>query len=263
MHLNSLKNYIPNNNPIIILGMHRSGTSIMGGVLSRLGVDMGKELVGKRWSNPLGHFEDKEFLSLNNRILEAAGGGWDAPPVRDAIQAQKDNFTEEIKDVIRRKRSSLWGWKDPRTSLTIKLYLPYLTNPYFIVCQRDHQAIAKSLRRRDNMEIEEGIRLAKIYEERINDFFKANPKLRMLDIAYEEMLAVPEKQLKRTIDFLEIRVSQEQYQEALKFVLPKEKIDQLSKKVRAKERIEMVKKAVTKPWKIARFILREIWSKIP
>jgi len=248
---------------IVVLGMHRSGTSMIGGVLSRLGVDMGKELVGESWSNPLGHFEDRDFLELNNRILEAASGSWNVPPTEDAIRDQGGSFTEEIKDLIGRKSSGLWGWKDPRTSLTIQSYLPHLKNPYFIVCHRDSHAIAESLRRRDGMKIEEGMRLAEIYEERIDDFFAANPKLRRLDIVYEEMIADPEKQLRRIVDFLEIQASQEQYRKAMEFILPKEKIRQLSKRARTKARIEMVKKAVTKPWKIPGFILKKIQSKIP
>jgi hypothetical protein len=232
---------------------------MIGGVLTKLGVDMGKELVGKSWANPLGYFEDVEFLRLNNRILEAAGGSWNAPPTKDAVQAQEGNFTEEIKDIIGRKRSSLWGWKDPRTSLTIELYLPYLTNPCFLVCHRNFRAIAESLRRRDGMGIEGGIRLAEICETRIDDFFSRNPDLRRLDIIYEEITAAPEKELRKIIDFLGIEVSQEQYQEALNFVLPKEKIRKLSKEVRAKT---MIKKAVTKPWEVPGFILRKIWGKI-
>lgn len=247
---------------VVVLGMHRSGTSMVTGVLSRLGVDVGQELLGKHWSNPLGHFEDRDFLELNNRILEAAGGSWDAPPSEDAIRAQMANFIKEVKDVIGRKNSSIWGWKDPRTSLTIELYLPYLTNPYFIVCHRDFKAIAESLRQRDGMKIEQGIRLAGIYEKRIEDFFGAHPELRRVDITYEEMLAAPEKELRKIIDFLEIEVSQEQYQEALHFILPEEKIHWLSKKELMKARVGMIKKAVTKPWKIPGFILRKIWTKI-
>lgn len=250
-------------NEVIVLGMHRSGTSMIAGVLSKLGVDMGKELLGKSWANPLGHFEDKDFLQLNKRILEAAGGSWNAPPTEESIREQESSFTEEIKDVIRRKSAGLWGWKDPRTSLTIRLYLPHLLNPYFIICHRDFRAIAESLRRRDGMEIEQSIRLARIYEERIEGFFCENPQLRRLDITYEEMLAAPEQRLKRMVDFLEIQVSQEQYQEALNLILPREKVRRLSKKERTKARVGMLKKAVTKPWKIPGFVLRRIRSKVP
>jgi len=247
---------------VVVLGMHRSGTSMVAGVLARLGVDMGQELLGKSWSNPLGHFEDKDFVELNERILDAAGGSWNNPPSESAIRDQEPSFAKEIKNLIRAKESNIWGWKDPRTCLTIELYLPYLTNPYFIVCRRDYQAIAESLRRRDRMKIEQGIKLAKIYEDRIKGLFRAHPELPRLEIRYEDVLAAPERELRKIIEFLEIQVNQEQYQQALQLILSREKVRQLSKKERMRERIKMIKKAVTRPWKVPRFILRKIQSKI-
>jgi len=61
---------------IIILGMHRSGTSMLSGMLDRLGIDMGDDVVGRQESNPLGHFEDGDLLSLNELILAKAGGSF-------------------------------------------------------------------------------------------------------------------------------------------------------------------------------------------
>ena len=55
---------------IVILGMHKSGTSMVAGVLEKLGANMGKELLGPHWSNPLGHFENVKFVNLNERILK-------------------------------------------------------------------------------------------------------------------------------------------------------------------------------------------------
>jgi len=246
---------------VIILGMHRSGTSMVAGVLARLGVDMGQELLEKSWSNPLGHFEDKDFVKLNKRILDAAGGSWNNPPSESAIQGQDPSFAEEIKNLIRAKKSNIWGWKDPRTCLTIELYLPYLTNPCFIVCHRNYHAIAESLRRRNGMKIEKGIELAEIYEKRIESFFRAYPEFPRLDIRYEDVLVAPERELRKIIDFLKIQVNQEQHQEALQLILPRERVRWLSKKERMKARLEMIKKAFTKPWKIPGFVLRKIRSK--
>ncbi|ABN70622.1 hypothetical protein Smar_1536 [Staphylothermus marinus F1] len=43
---------------VVVLGMHRSDTSMIAGILNILGVYMGERLLGASWSNPLGHFED-------------------------------------------------------------------------------------------------------------------------------------------------------------------------------------------------------------
>ena len=55
---------------VVVLGMHRSGTSMIASILNKLGVSMGKVMLGKTPSNPLGHFEDKDFYNLNRKILK-------------------------------------------------------------------------------------------------------------------------------------------------------------------------------------------------
>ena len=55
--------------PLIVAGMHRSGTSMMAALLSKLSVDMGRGLVAPDAHNFRGYFEDVEFLSLQRRML--------------------------------------------------------------------------------------------------------------------------------------------------------------------------------------------------
>lgn len=153
----------------IVLGMHGSATSLVAGSLHKFGVNMGKELLGGGNSKTSPHYEDISFLKLNEKILMAAGGFWDNPPPEKKILALKDKFAPEIKYLVKNK-SGLWGWKDPRTTLTIKLYLPYLKNPHFICCFRDPLEVAKSLYRRQRMPIKEGLKLAEIYNKRLLDF---------------------------------------------------------------------------------------------
>ena len=118
------------NKIVIVLGMHKSGTSMVAGSLKKLGVNMGKDTTPDS-TNPLGHFEDKEFVTLNSQILKKAGGSWTNPPAKEKILIQKEYFLRKIESLIQKQKSELWGWKDPRTCLTIELYLPYLINSYF------------------------------------------------------------------------------------------------------------------------------------
>lgn len=215
---------------IVVLGMHRSGTSMTSGILSRLGVDIGKRLAPPNFANPLGYFEDKDFFELNNIILRRAGGDWKSPPDRDAILAQKNKLQKRIHDMVKRKESELWGWKDPRTNLTIELYLPFLTNPYFIICNRNPIGVAKSLAERENWKVEDCIKLIEIYKERINNLFYRFNNLQKLDINYENIVTNPEKEIDSIINFLGIKVSQEQYQEALKIILTPKDIQVLRNK---------------------------------
>ncbi len=219
---------------VVILGMHRSGTSMTAGILTKLGVDMGKKLLGKSAGNPKGHFEDKDFIELNKKILRIAGGDWKEPPYNKMILMQKDKFRKQINSMIRMKESALWGWKDPRTSLTIELYLSYLKNPYFIVCHRNPLAIGNSLDRRKNQSIsvQSGIKLTKVYEERINNFFKKFPELKRLDLKYDSVVANPSKTINEIIQFLGIKVNKNQYGEALEIVLTPKEIQQIRKSMK-------------------------------
>lgn len=216
---------------VVVLGMHRCGTSMTTGIISKLGVDVGKKLTPRSVANPIGYFEDKDFYELNKKILKAAGGNWKSPPVRDKILAQSDKFINQIRELVRKKESKLWGWKDPRTNLTIELYLPFLTNPYFIVCRRNPMAVAKSLEQRENMKLKDSISLTKSYEERINNFFQKFTNMRRVDINYEDVIGDSEKEIDKIIDFLGIKVSKKQYQEALGMILTPKDIQKLRDKI--------------------------------
>ena len=63
---------------VLILGMHRSGSSALMGVLKILGLKTGRKLLGPvPESNVRGHFEHREILEVNENILKFLGSGWD------------------------------------------------------------------------------------------------------------------------------------------------------------------------------------------
>lgn len=213
---------------IIVLGMHRSGTSMLSGLLDILGVDMGDDYPGRQLSNPLGHFEDGDLLRLNESILVEAGGSWDHPPPLTVIKKQAPIFEEKIKQIIQYKQANnkgkLWGWKDPRTSLTIDLYFPYLRNPAVIWCQRDQADISNSLWKRNKISPQASEDLTNHYQEQIRDFFYRHPEIPVLKIFYQDIVKEPLRWILEVVDFLEIDVDQDQIAQAESFILPKELI---------------------------------------
>ena len=64
---------------VLILGMHRSGTSAISGALNAIGVDFGKELAEASYDNPIGYFENNRIQDLNDLILKELGVSWDYP----------------------------------------------------------------------------------------------------------------------------------------------------------------------------------------
>jgi hypothetical protein len=235
---------------IVILGMHRSGTSMVAGILHQLGVDIGDELMEAGISNPFGHFEDKQFVDINNRILATCGGDWLSPPPLEIILLQKNQYSKEIVDLINRNKSELWGWKDPRTTLTIDLYLPYLQNPYFIVCYRNVVDIATSLQKRAGLEEDKSLKLIEIYNNRIDSFFKNHLNLKRLDLSYEDIRKNPHKEIENIIHFLGISQDEKKIQQATRFVASDQKKKQ-----------KKIKYLLTHPQKIPAILIHNIRKK--
>jgi len=148
----------------VVLGMHRSATSLVS-----------KALLNEIYMGPCPSpsvFESKPFRTLNHCILRRAGGSWHEPPPERAILDQHDRFRDRIIETIETEKADreLWGWKDPRTVLTIRLYLKYLENPHFIPIFRNPLDVARSLQRRNDFSIEKGVRIANIYNTRLLQF---------------------------------------------------------------------------------------------
>ena len=162
----------PTQKCFIVLGVHRSATSLVAKALATQ-IDMGSNGMPILPDNPKGHWENWDFVSLNEAIIISAGGTWDHPPSEEAILAQKDKFNDSIKAMVDKysKGRELWGVKDPRMTLTIKLYLPYLHHPHFICCFREPIEAAKSLvRRSGSMLLEDAVKMVDEYNNRMLSF---------------------------------------------------------------------------------------------
>src|SRR5215213_1037932 len=107
--------------PVAIVGMHRSGTSMIAKLLQLAGLNLGDEaeLMPPAEENPEGFYEHLQFVRLNDEVLNVAGAGWDCPPVPefDWNDAALDSFRDRARSLASPLEERLpWGWKDPRTS---------------------------------------------------------------------------------------------------------------------------------------------------
>jgi len=134
--------------PLIITGMHRSGTSLTADLLRRVGVNLGDRLLPGSRGNIRGHFEDLEILEFHREILRSQGfhpDGW----VRQSEIPVPETFVEPAREIIGKKsQSSLWGWKEPRTSLFLEFWRELLPEAGFIFVYRSPWEVADSLYRR-------------------------------------------------------------------------------------------------------------------
>ncbi len=231
---------------VVVLGMHRTGTSLAAGMLHLLGINMGSYFFGKTSNNPTGHFEDLDFLYLNQDILHDAGGDWMNPPAHSTILKQAPEYSERIKSLVnkRNKQCMVWGWKDPRTCLTFDLYKKYLVNPYLIICKRPNEQIADSLLRRQNLMENAGLELATIYKDRINNIVSSFPEEKILHLHFDDLRHNPFIAVHSVRQFLSLQIDHRRINKAIKLVKNKKELFRLQRRRRNIERIKSTMKKV-------------------
>ncbi|HEY1794551.1 MAG TPA: glycosyltransferase [Stellaceae bacterium] len=142
---------------ILVLGMHRSGTSALNGVLRHLGVVLGGNMMPATTDNPRGYWEHAGIVDIHMKAMAAYGLAWDdirpVPPalLRDAAIAR------DLRAILVREFASapLWGLKDPRLCRLMPLWLPLLAElgaaPRVILPVRHPADVAASLSVRDGI----------------------------------------------------------------------------------------------------------------
>jgi len=185
---------------IVVTGMHRSGTSAVAGMLHGAGVFMGEKLIGPDRSNPKGHFEDVEVKKINDAILAESGGAWDDPPDRYVVS---DQTKEWIKEFISQRCADhdVWGMKDPRLMLTWEFWVPFLNEPKMIVCDRQIEFIARSLKARNGFHLWKGEGLTSAYWHSGQELFTSGKKL--FRCHYPDLVEHPESVAFRMRTFLD------------------------------------------------------------
>jgi hypothetical protein len=150
-----------NRKVIVVVGMHRSGTSLCMQVLQQLGVRVNDELLSADANNERGYLEDRNVVELNDQILGTLGVTWDtlfsaALPENWLENPALDAARKQLIDIVRDKAIGLpgtWGFKDPRLCVLLPLYDEVFSacgvDPHYVVCIRDPRAVALSLLRRN------------------------------------------------------------------------------------------------------------------
>ena len=135
-----------NSKVLVIVGMHRSGTSVITQWLYRCGLFVGNNLVGPDTGNEQGHFEDADFLRLHQKFLRKrhfpeSGFVYKKPIELSELEKM------ELKGVIETKsrKNKEWGWKEPRTSLFLDGYSKLIPGAFYVVAVRNFNDTINSL----------------------------------------------------------------------------------------------------------------------
>ena len=155
---------------VLVLGMHRSGTSAATRLVNLLGpaTCAPGDMVRGPW-NPSGHFESRSLMHLNNALLTQMGRTWWYPPPAgadyDAVAAGITTTPAQGRRALRRAhRSEPWVWKDPRTSVLLPFWRRAL-GPRLaaVVVVRNPLEVARSLQRRHGLPVAFGVALWERY----------------------------------------------------------------------------------------------------
>lgn len=151
---------------LLLLGMHRSYTSLVARWLNECGVDMGGELLPDGVGNTDGHFEDMDFFELHRRALRSAdlpdNGMVDLEHPRFdkcrydqlTISGQHRDDAETLLETKCKPSGEPFGWKEPRTCLFLPFYRERL-DCRSIVLFRSYQEVVGSLVSREPLAIKE------------------------------------------------------------------------------------------------------------
>jgi hypothetical protein len=201
---------------LTVLGMHRSGTSMLMGTLQEAGVYLGSVFSEGFEGNRKGLLEPRAVLFMQEDLLKANGGSWSEPPAtlewKNLHLAVRDLFVES------RERQPLWGFKDPRTLFTLDGWRNVLPRLELVGIFRHPAAVAASLQRRNGFEIEKGLALWTRYNERLLAIHAATPfpviefhpsgaQLRLKLSAVLETLRLPDARRPDDLSFFEEGIS--------------------------------------------------------
>ncbi len=195
---------------VVVLGMHRSGTSAITRGLESLGVDLGDNFVPEASDNERGFWEDSEIVNFNEELQSKLGYTWYGGLIADRIDWKQNEVIaakERAMEILNSKFShtNIFGFKDPRTAILIEFWVEVFRclelSVYYLIALRNPLDIAASLYKRNAITKQKSLLLwaTSMFQSML---FTRNES-RVLT-SYDEMLQSPLKQLKRISLALEL-----------------------------------------------------------
>jgi hypothetical protein len=170
----------PSPTPLIILGMHRSGTSLTAGLLQQAGLQIGQELMGANSANPKGHFENVAFYHFHQSLLRSQGVSDDGWTLQAAIPVEAAYRTQALELIASHAAPPAWGWKDPRTVLFADFWADLMPTARFLVVYRAPWEVVDSLYRRGDKVFAQqpdlAVKIWMHYNQKLLDFYYQFPK---------------------------------------------------------------------------------------
>jgi hypothetical protein len=157
---------------VVIVGMHRSGTSAVANAVARLGLALPDEtdLITPGPYNERGYWESRRFVTYNDRVLRYLGGTWSSPPKPPpGWEVSREAEVVELKSgardfSLREFTDPHMVLKDPRLCLVLPLWREVFDRPpVAVLVLRNPLEVARSLKHRNNFPLSFGLALWRRY----------------------------------------------------------------------------------------------------
>ena len=152
---------MPSSRAVLVLGMHRSGTSALARGLQMLGVYLGNDFISPKPDNPTGYWEDRNIFEINERLLAVFGLKWEEVSLIDDARWDEPGIEALRTEAVAYLKSQfvshpLWGFKDPRTIRLLPFWRSVLdvleVDESYLLVIRNPRSVANSLIRRHGMD---------------------------------------------------------------------------------------------------------------
>jgi len=179
---------------VLVVGMHRSGTSAVAGLVAALGLadPTPGDLMDSMPDNPH-HHESLSLTALNDKVLRNLGGWWFAPPEPPSSWADIGDFAALANEAAAAAAAAFPEpgprvWKDPRTALVLPFWRLLLPQSPAVFIWRTPMAVAQSLQHRDGLSQAHGLALWHCYNRAALLGLAGSPTY---VVGYEDLLGHP------------------------------------------------------------------------
>lgn len=179
---------------LIVLGMHRSGTSVLARALNLMGAYFGPEGIstGANAENPKGFWERRDVRALNDAVLRGVGCDWnrvlrfDLRTLPPELLADFDKRAARL--VLEMDAHRPWLIKEPRLCLLLPLWRKWLEAPVCIHIFRHPAEVASSLRVRNSMPMDAGLLL---WERYVREALAGAEGLPAVAVSHRDLMEAP------------------------------------------------------------------------
>ncbi len=194
----------------LILGMFRSGTSMVANIISELGAFVENDSIKPDIYNRRGYWESAELSTINKGLLDAIGyGEFSPPPLFFDWESSRnlEPFNKMAVDYVgKMTQHHFWGCKQPSTTITLPFWRRHLpVHSSFILCFRNPLAVSKSMMEW-NLDPYTSSQLWIAYS--LSALAYTSGERRLL-VFYEDFALDRDKEVERIADFLDVDYNSE------------------------------------------------------